>query len=214
MSNRGIISEKLQKEGVFGCFLYKGFKPEIPIFIPKQAHSSIVIVFHNKNIEKIADGVLSQSHPVGVRTADCVPVLMSSKGGKFLGAVHAGWRGVAKGIIINAIALANSRLRISTKNIIISVGPSISSCCYTIGKDVFDTLSLFWNNTFKRRMLIFKDRKVNLKSFLIEQACMCGVPYDNIEVIDECTHCSEKFVSRRRDKDNQTQFSYISFWTM
>ena len=67
-----------------------------------------------------------------VRTADCLPVLMCSKDGEAFAAAHAGWRGLAAGIIENTI----SKLGIEASDLLVWLGPAISQVAFEVGDDV------------------------------------------------------------------------------
>jgi YfiH family protein len=63
-------------------------------------------------------------------TADCVPVLLG--GGSRIAAVHAGWRGIAAGIVGAAL----TRLGVPGRELIAWLGPAIGACCYEVGDEV------------------------------------------------------------------------------
>jgi len=67
-----------------------------------------------------------------VRTADCLPVLMCSKDGGAFAAVHAGWRGLAAGVIENTIVT----LDIKPANLLVWLGPAISQAAFEVGDEV------------------------------------------------------------------------------
>ncbi len=71
-----------------------------------------------------------------VMTADCLPVLLCSKDGGQVAAVHAGWRGMADGIIENAIHLFNS----SASDILAWCGPCIGPSAFEVGLEVQQSL--------------------------------------------------------------------------
>jgi hypothetical protein len=87
-----------------------------------------------------ADAVVSEKAgvSVGVVTADCVPILLASEGGGTVGAIHAGWRGLAAGVI--EIGLAAMRARAGGEEIYCAVGPSARGCCYEVDPPVRDGL--------------------------------------------------------------------------
>jgi polyphenol oxidase len=70
---------------------------------------------------------------VGVRTADCAPILLASADGKVVGAVHAGWRGVVGGVV--AATIERMR-RLSNQPICASVGPCIGVDAFEVGPEV------------------------------------------------------------------------------
>ena len=65
-------------------------------------------------------------------TADCLPVLLSDRAGKTVGIAHAGWRGLAAGIIENVV----QAMRVPPRNLIAYIGPGIGPRNYEVGEDV------------------------------------------------------------------------------
>jgi hypothetical protein len=70
-----------------------------------------------------------------VLTADCLPVLMASEEGSAVAAVHAGWRGLAGGVIESALAVMRSKAG-ARATIHAWLGPAISSAHFEVGEDV------------------------------------------------------------------------------
>ena len=89
--------------------------------------------------------------PIAVLTADCVPILICDNKKKMISAIHAGWKGAFKNIIGRVIKFMLKK-GCKSKNIIASIGPSISVKNYEVQED------------FKRKF-IKKDRK-NIKYFI------------------------------------------------
>ena len=81
-----------------------------------------------------ADGSFTESASkiCCVMTADCLPVLLSNRQGSWVSAVHAGWRGLANGIIENAIRLYNGK----PDDLVAWLGPAISQAKFEIGAEV------------------------------------------------------------------------------
>jgi YfiH family protein len=71
-----------------------------------------------------------------VTVADCVPVYVVHRGGRWLGLLHAGWRGVARGIVEAGIATCARRARCPRHDIVIHCGVSICGSCYEVGPEV------------------------------------------------------------------------------
>lgn len=68
-----------------------------------------------------------------IQTADCLPVLFCDAGGRVVGAAHAGWRGLAGGILQNTVA----RMReAGAGDVIAWLGPAIGPACFEVGEDV------------------------------------------------------------------------------
>jgi YfiH family protein len=72
---------------------------------------------------------------IAVVTADCVPILLADARGHAVAAVHAGWRGLARGVIPRAVAALRQALPPSA-DLRAVVGPCIGACCYEIDEPV------------------------------------------------------------------------------
>ena len=105
-----------------------------------QVHKTQVRVLtpQNTKSDKIpeADGAYTSSRNIAcaVLTADCLPVLMCNKQGTEVAAVHAGWRGLAAGILTEALL----RFRSPPEHVQCYLGPAISQSAFQVGKDVHD----------------------------------------------------------------------------
>lgn len=76
--------------------------------------------------------------PVGVVTADCVPVLVTTRSGHAVAAIHAGWRGLAAGVI--EAGLEAFRAAVGDSEILAAIGPRVGPCCYEVDAPVIDAL--------------------------------------------------------------------------
>lgn len=110
------------------------------IFVLHQTHSSIVIpVLSNEPFLKTpyGDALVTNTSGVflGIKTADCAPVLFADEKNSVIGACHAGWRGAVGGVIENTL---NAMLEIGAEIDSISavVGPCISLKSYEVGDDM------------------------------------------------------------------------------
>ncbi len=73
---------------------------------------------------------------LGVKTADCVPVLLGDVKTKAFAAVHAGWRGTVDSIVKNAVEKMRENYGTDAKDLICAIGPAASGKNYEIGQDV------------------------------------------------------------------------------
>jgi YfiH family protein len=164
----------------------------------KQVHSDTIFIADS------ADGCLGKgdalitSAPnrwVGIRTADCVPVLLASPDKRIVAAVHAGWRGTIGEIVAKTVARMDSEFGAEPRNLRAAVGPCINRCCYEVGPEV--------SEQFDR---LFPERhdltRIDLPEANRRQLVAAGVPPAQIDVSDLCTACdADQFHSYRRDKD-------------
>ena len=75
---------------------------------------------------------------VGVKTADCVPVLIGDPKTGAFAAVHAGWRGTAKSIVTKAVERMQQEFETDPADLMSAIGPAASGRCYEIGQEVID----------------------------------------------------------------------------
>jgi len=84
-----------------------------------------------------ADAVIAASGEalVAVITADCAPVLLADPANRAVAAVHAGWRGAARGVIRGAVRALAAR-GAEPGRLLAAVGPCICAACYEVGDEV------------------------------------------------------------------------------
>ncbi len=129
--------------------------PSEPFWL-KQVHGNKILNLDNHKPDKkstvnnIADGVFTTKPGIvcGILTADCLPILISNETGTEIAALHAGWRGLAAGIIEETIPMFSS----SPKSLMVWMGPAISARNYEIDAEVksaFDHIgSILEQDTF------------------------------------------------------------------
>lgn len=124
-----------------------------------------------------------------VRTADCVPVLLASRDGRRVAAVHAGWRGTVAGVVAEALKHFDS-----PATVIAAIGPCIGFNAFEVGLEVAEQFA----TEFVRHEPNGKAH-VDLKRALAAQLIAAGVPGEQVESTDRCTvsHADEFFSHRR-----------------
>lgn len=108
----------------------------------KLVHSNIVHEYRAPQAERPhADAMFTavSGQKMGVVTADCLPLLMASRDGRYVCSVHAGWRGAASGIIENSLALFQ-RYHVDPQDLVVVSGPHIHPCCYEVTGDFYQAL--------------------------------------------------------------------------
>lgn len=120
--------------------------PQVPV-IPKQCHGKRVVWLDadtpdRDTLTQDTDGLLTTvpELPIGVLTADCVPVLLACRHGRFVGAVHAGWRGVAANIVPEALLCLQARFPDALETLCVYLGVSAQEGFYRVDKPVIDAL--------------------------------------------------------------------------
>ena len=105
--------------------------PSAPIWL-NQTHSTVVAQVSDPITQVLdADGVFTSASQVvcSAMTADCLPVLLTNTQGTQVAAVHAGWRGLANGIVENALELFSGE-------VMAWLGPAIGPQAFEVGEDV------------------------------------------------------------------------------
>ncbi len=204
-----------------------GVQPNSIISV-KQIHSNIIrnVTCENagegffKNKGESCDGYITSDLGVtlGIRTADCVPILFYAPPNEtFRGAVaaiHAGWRGTAHGIAQKAV-IKLSDMGADVKEIRVAIGPSISSCCYTVREDFYSEFVKNAGRELAKEFLLPVTAgiwRIDLKSVNLKILLDCGLKKENIDVSDLCTCCRiDEFYSHRASKGTRgTMLSVIS----
>ena len=127
--------------------LEKHYKlPSGPKWI-NQTHSSVCVRVDSKFSSDSADASYSRTSGVvcGVLTADCMPVFICDKRGTVVGIAHAGWRGLAGGVIESLI----EEMNVEGSKLLVHLGPAISQSVYEVGSEV-KTQFLDRNSKFER----------------------------------------------------------------
>jgi polyphenol oxidase len=132
----------LQACGVGHGFGTRGDAPPPALLRPRQVHGARVVQAQECAPGVDADAVVTRAQqPIGVVTADCVPVLAATADGRAVAAIHAGWRGLAAGVIEAGIdALRREAAQEPLRAVI---GPHIGPCCYEVDAPVLNALRHF-----------------------------------------------------------------------
>ena len=186
--------------------MLNGIRDEL--IIPTQTHDDTVVSVFDTNLTVVSDGLLTaiSDVPIGVVTADCVPLLLFDPDKHIVGAVHAGRKGTLKHIAYKAVT-SMVDLGSSFQSIRAAIGPAIKSCCYDIPPD---RTQLFIEK-FGTKSVI-KSRGINyidLQKINYQQLLSCGLSDYHIDLIPECTKCNDAYYSYRRGDRDKRMVSYI-----
>lgn len=163
------------------------------VFQAQQVHGrQIVLVGRESNAQDIrareCDALLA-SHPgirVGVRTADCVPILVEDPTRSACAAIHAGWRGLLAGVIEETVSSFSD-----ARDLRAAIGPSIGPCCFEVGPEVAERFPGFVTQRTKAH--------VDLQAAAHDILERLGVREIDTDLA-ACTRCDPRgFYSYRRD---------------
>jgi YfiH family protein len=160
-----------------------GLEPDRVAFA-RQVHGTRLIEHPRGRDVVEADGHLLREGGVAalVFAADCLPVALAGPGGAAM--VHAGWRGLAGGILGEAATAVEATAA--------AIGPGIGPCCYEVGDEVLSAFAGLGEGVAQGRML---DLPEAARRLLAE----AGV--ERVESAGLCTSCEEElFFSHRRDR--------------
>ena len=107
------------------------FFPSEPVWL-EQVHGTMVADADSASCLPRADACIGRRGVCVVMTADCLPILLCDKAGTVVGAVHAGWRGLAAGVIEATAAAMN----VEPENLMAWLGPAISQPAFEVGEEV------------------------------------------------------------------------------
>ena len=196
-----------------------GFKPENIVSRP-QIHSDRVFLigkdncgegyFKAENIPE-GDGYVTDERGVvlGIKTADCVPILFEAeRDGEVVavGAVHAGWKGTVAKIAPKCVRLLCENYAVKPESIQIAIGPCIHKCCYEVGGDFLQSVTDALGNEIADKFISRKGKQLFCDLVELNRRLLldCGILPENIDVIDECTCCNpNKYFSHRYSKGHR-----------
>lgn len=171
--------------------------PGCGLAFPQQVHAARYAVARRAwgAARPEADAVLTNRSGVlvGVRTADCVPILLVDPVLRAVGAVHAGWRGAAAGVAPHAVAGMEREFGSRPRDLEAAIGPGIAACCFEVGDEVAARFGGEFVGRCGRRP------HVDLAGALAAQLEAAGVGL--VAASRECTSCNTaKFFSHRAER--------------
>jgi hypothetical protein len=183
-----------------------GTLPEQPRWL-NQVHGTRIINTQDWHLNMDADASYSVSpqHVCSIMTADCLPVLVSDRHGTFVAAIHAGWRGLASGIIEKTLKKYTG----NPADLLIWLGPAIGPQQFEVGFDVF---SVFTQQDEKAHLAFEQvdDAHFLANIYLLARQRLSKFGIEQIWGGDLCTVSdSDLFFSYRRDGQSGRMASMI-----
>lgn len=165
-----------------------------------QVHGQMIVPIQDSGDPITADGLVTTAQGIAccVQTADCLPVVLVSERQSEVAAVHAGWRGLAAGILEQAI----SKMKTPASDLRAWLGPAIGPCHFEVGEEV--------REAFLASPLVGVDEcfvatsapgkyMADLQQLARLRLAAAGVP--RVDSSNRCSYCeTELFYSYRRDQ--------------
>ena len=192
----------------------------VSVHRPQQIHSGIVLNASDAPQDPWpeADGLVSDrgGQSLWVCGADCTPVLIADPGTGHAAACHAGWRGVAAGILITALDRLVERGG-RREDLVVALGPAVSGPCYQVGDEVVKAVSAAVPNkaSLSDAGALLPDEqpgrhRLDIRTAARVQLQGAGIPSERIAHCPLCTVSEpELFHSWRRDQVKAVQWSGI-----
>lgn len=182
----------------------QGLNPE-ELQLMRQIHGEGICEINEINPNRPeADALVTNKKNIilGIRTADCVPILVFDPINSAIAAIHSGWKSAAKGLPPKVIGKLKELYGTDPENCRVVIGPAIGPCCYEVGSEVIEKFPLD---------CIVGNKFLNLPLAVTMQLSEAGIPEDQIFLVNRCTCCSkDSFFSHRRDNgDSRRHLSFI-----
>lgn len=176
--------------GVENCYLVKQVHGDQVFYLQGRASTA--------NIEADALITTQRNVLIGVKTADCVPILLESEDGKVIAAIHAGWRGALSGVIDSTISMMSELTELNLKA---AIGPAIALHSYEVDQNFYNNFvsdlgaqiaDQFFETKTSNRLLF------DLPGFCQYKLSILGVSEVEDLAIDTVTNPQDFFSYRRK----------------
>ncbi len=165
----------------------------------RQVHGDRV-VRGTPGVRPEADGVWTDDATgvwVGVKSADCVPVLLATADGRSVAAVHSGWRGTALGVAARAVETL-VRTGAKASSVKAAIGPCIQACCYEVGPELATRFGAEFGAGVVRAWGVRPH--LDLPGAVRATLLGAGLLPEHVDLQSACTACdASRFYSHRRD---------------
>jgi YfiH family protein len=168
------------------------------LFLLKQVHGTgLAAPPWETPPEADASATATAGQILGIKTADCLPVLFVDPNRRIAAAAHAGWRGTAAGVVRQALEWLAAH-GAPPADIQVGLGPCIGPCCYEVSDDLRAHFA-----ADEQRFFVAGHRgrpHLDVRGINEGQLLAAGVSRANIAHVDECTQCHpERYYSYRRE---------------
>ncbi len=192
-----------------------------------QVHGANVVVAADVSLDARpdADALVSfRELAVGVRVADCVPILIGDPDTGAVAAIHAGWKGFVAGVIPRALEALTGDPRLgggaggAGRSLVAAIGPCIGPCCFEVSADVAAAIddaagvpvSVPSGGRADKRLV---DLRTAVRAHLVRAGNRTSAPARAIDIDDVagCTRCdATRFFSFRRNGETGRMLAAIA----
>lgn len=188
------------------------FLPSSPVWL-EQVHGTGVVTVDEENVAAlrerapIADAAVTRlaGVPLAVRVADCLPVLLADERGSVVAVAHAGWRGLAAGIVEATVAATQA----GADRLIAWLGPAIGARAFEVGDDVRDAFRAADTGAHVHFVAVRPGKWLaDLSGLARDRLARAGVR--RIVAADRCTFSEPgRFFSYRRDRGRERMAAFV-----
>jgi polyphenol oxidase len=182
----------------------------LDLYVVNQVHGSDVFLLDDaaltsSEVAKVsADALMTHipGKPIGIFTADCLPILIYDPRLKVIGAIHAGRKGAEQSILSNVIMEMGRIYGSRPEELLAGFGPAIEGCCYEVEEDCVQPFRDMFpdNSNWYRNAGLPGKYFLDLIAVNKMEGEKAGLRPENIFSMDYCTCCSsQKFFSYRRE---------------
>lgn len=181
------------------------------VAVARQVHGAAVVCLDptpegGVRVPGEADGLMTGGEGLllVVTAADCVPVWLLDPASGGLGLLHAGWRGIAAGVLRAGVRAMGARFGTDPGELLAHLGPAVCGDCYEVGAEVLRALG---------READGGKSRVDLRAELASRAGELGLAADRVTRSDWCTRCAaDQFHSHRgRGQDAGRMAAFVGW---
>ncbi len=173
-----------------------GIKPE-QLAWQKQIHGDKITFVKEPGFQGECDALITDKKGIalGVFSADCTTVFIYDKQKKVIAAIHSGWRGTEKKIVIKTIRELQKKFNSQPENLFVFIAPAISQKNYEVGLEVA--------SKFPDKYLLKTNDKfyLDVSGINYDYLLQMKIPEENIELSPLCSYENDFLHSFRRDKE-------------
>ena len=145
---------------------------------------------------------------LGIRVADCVPLLLFDPRTRAVAAAHAGWRGIAAGAPMAAVSALGQCYQARPSDLLAAAGPSIGPCCYSVGSELPRHFAL--HPEAASWFLRGRPLRLDLWRATRDQLRRAGLEDANIHLSRLCTACHvDVFCSYRKEGETTGRLAAV-----